>query len=328
MKKFAVWSVIYFFISLFLIFVIKCSKKEKTITIKAAHVTATDHPFHLGLLKFKEIVEQKSENKINVKIYPSTQLGNERDIIEGLQMGTIQISPTANAPLSAWVQELMVFDLPYLFRDRAHAEKVLNGSIGSTFAEKTEKFGIKILAFWTAGTRNIFTKKPIHSIEDLQGLKIRVMENPIHIETFNLFGAQATPMASGEVFTALQQGIIDGAENDPNSFYTFGYWQITKFYSMTQHVYGPAPFMVSKKFYDSLSEDFRTIIQNAAIIARDYQLKTSKEITNESLKRLSENGVEIIYPKLDEFNEAAKKVHEKFKDKIDLSLVKKINAMK
>ena len=139
---------------LFIVFLILlvnygCSNKEKTINIKAAHVTAIDHPFQLGLLKFKEIVEKETNNKINVIIYPSTQLGNERDLIEGMQLGTVQIAPTANAPLSAWVPELMVFDLPYIFRDAEHAEKVLNGPIGKQLAKKTEQFGIKILAFWT-----------------------------------------------------------------------------------------------------------------------------------------------------------------------------------
>jgi len=310
----------------FLIFLMsyECTEKDNIITIKAAHVTAVDHPFQLGLLKFKEIVEKETNNKIQIRIYPSTQLGNERDLIEGMQLGTVQKTPTANAPLSSWVPELMVFDLPYIFRDAEHAKKVLNGPIGKELASKTEQFGIKILAFWTAGTRNIFTKKPINSPADLQGLKIRVMENPIHIETFNLFGAQATPMASGEVFTALQQGVIDGAENDPNSFYTFGYWQITKFYSMTQHVYGPAPFMISKKFFDNLSEEYKIIIQNAAITARDYQLKTAKEITNQSLEKLAERGVIIIYPELDEFKNIAKNIYKNFEDKIDISLIEKI----
>ncbi|MFC1563273.1 TRAP transporter substrate-binding protein [candidate division KSB1 bacterium] len=305
-----------------------CSKKDRIIIIKAAHVTSIDHPFQLGLLKFKEIVEKETNNKINIKIYPSTQLGNERDLIEGMQLGTVQIAPTANAPLSSWVPELMIFDLPYIFRNAEHAEKVLNGAIGKELALKTEQFGIKILAFWTAGTRNIFTKKPINLPIDLQGLKIRVMENPIHIETFNLFGAQATPMASGEVFTALQQGVIDGAENDPNSFYTFGYWQITKFYSMTQHVYGAAPFMISKKFFDNLSEEQKIIIQNAAITARDYQIKTAKDITKQSLKKLAKEGVKIIYPELSEFKKIAQRIYKKFENKIDTSLIKKIEATK
>ena len=170
------------------------------------------------MLKFKNIVETETDNEIQVNIYPSTQLGNERDIIEGLQIGTIQIAPTSNAPLSSWVPELMVFDFPYIFRDNEHAAKVLDGPVGREIASKTEDFGIKILAFWSAGIRSVFTKTPVNTLADLTGLKIRVMENPVHIKTFNAFGAQATPMASGEVFSALQQGVIDGAENDPNSF--------------------------------------------------------------------------------------------------------------
>ena len=313
---------------LFFIFATGCGSDDGTIILKAAHVTATNHPFQLGLLNFKETVERETNNRIKINIYPSTQLGNERDLIEGLQIGTVQIAPTSNAPLSSWVPEVMVFDFPFIFRDSDHAEKVLDGQIGSELASKAEQFGIKILAFWSAGTRSIFTKKPINTLADLKGLKIRVMENPIHIETFNAFGAQATPMASGEVFSALQQGVIDGAENDPNSFYTFGFWQVTKFYSMTQHFYNPAPFMVGKQIYDSLSDEHKRIIQNAALTARDYQRETVKIMTVESLDKLKQEGVAINFPALDEFTINASTVYAKFEDVIDNSLIEKIKAVK
>ncbi len=309
---------------LFFVIGIGCSSNDGTIILKAAHVTAIDHPFQLGLLKFKSIVETETNNEIQVNIYPSTQLGNERDIIEGLQIGTIQIAPTSNAPLSSWVPELMVFDFPYIFRDNEHAAKVLDGPVGQEIALKTEDFGIKILAFWSAGTRSVFTKKPINTIDDLTGLKIRVMENPIHIGTFNAFGAQATPMASGEVFSALQQGVIDGAENDPNSFYTFGFWQLTKFYTLTQHFYNPAPFMVSKLFFDGLSDEHKTIIQNAAVVARDYQRETVKNMTNDSLMKLEQEGVIINRPSLDSFRKISEEVYSDFKEIIDSSLIEKI----
>ena len=157
----------------FLCFIIGigCSSNEGGIILKAAHVTAINHPFQLGLLKFKEIVERETNNKIQVNIYPSGQLGNERDLIEGLQIGTVQIAPTSNAPLSSWVPEIMVFDLPFIFRNSDHAEKVLDGPIGRELAAKSEQFGIKILAFWSAATRSVFTKKPINTVADLEGLK-------------------------------------------------------------------------------------------------------------------------------------------------------------
>ena len=314
----------------FLCFIIGigCSSNEGGIILKAAHVTAINHPFQLGLLKFKEIVERETNNKIQVNIYPSGQLGNERDLIEGLQIGTVQIAPTSNAPLSSWVPEIMVFDLPFIFRNSDHAEKVLDGPIGRELAEKSEQFGIKILAFWSAATRSVFTKKPINTVADLEGLKIRVMENPIHIETFNAFGAQATPMASGEVFSALQQGVIDGAENDPNTFYTFGFWQVTKFYSMTQHFYNPAPFMISKQIFDSLSDEHKRIIQNAALTARDYQRETVRKMTNDSLDKLKQEGIAINYPSLEEFEKSAANVYLKFENVIDISLIEKIKAVK
>ena len=315
-------------VMLYFMICIGCSSNDGRIILKAAHVTTIDHPFQLGLLKFKEIVERETNNGIQVNIYPSGQLGNERDLVEGLQIGTVQITPTSNAPLSSWVPEIMVFDLPFIFRDSDHAEKVLDGPIGRELAAKSEQFGIKILAFWSAGTRSIFTKKPINTLADLKGLKIRVMENPIHIETFNAFGAQATPMASGEVFSALQQGVIDDAENDPNSFYTFGFWQVTKFYSMTQHFYNPAPFMVGKQIYDSLSDEHKRIIQNAALTARDYQRETVKIMTVESLDKLKQEGVAINFPALDEFTINASTVYAKFEDVIDNSLIEKIKAVK
>ena len=315
-------------VMLYFMICIGCSSNDGRIILKAAHVTAIDHPFQLGLLKFKEIVERETNNGIQVNIYPSGQLGNERDLVEGLQIGTVQITPTSNAPLSSWVPEIMVFDLPFIFRDSDHAEKVLDGPIGRELAEKSEQFGIKILAFWSAGTRSVFTKKSVNTITDLEGLKIRVMENPIHIETFNAFGAQATPMASGEVFSALQQGVIDGAENDPNTFYTFGFWQVTKFYSMTQHFYNPAPFMISKQIYDSLSDEYKRIIQNAAISTRDYQRETVRKMTDDSLDKLRQEGVAINYPSLEEFVKSAANVYSKFENVIDISLIDEIKAVK
>ncbi len=315
-----------FVVILFFIIGFGCSSNDGKIILKAAHVTATDHPFQLGLLKFKNIVETETDNEIQVNIYPSTQLGNERDIIEGLQIGTIQIAPTSNAPLSSWVPELMVFDFPYIFRDNEHAAKVLDGPVGREIASKTEDFGIKILAFWSAGIRSVFTKTPVNTLADLTGLKIRVMENPVHIKTFNAFGAQATPMASGEVFSALQQGVIDGAENDPNSFYTFGFWQLTKFYTLTQHFYNPAPFMVSKLFFDGLSDEHKIIIQNAAVTARDYQREIVKNMTNDSLMKLEDEGVIINHPSLDSFKMKSEEVYADFKEIIDSSFIEKVRS--
>jgi len=188
--------------------------QEKPLSLKLGHAVAPVHPYHLGAVKFSELVAQRTGGKVKIDVYPSTQLGNERDMVEGLQLGTIDLVVTSTGPVGGFVPKMFVVDLPFLFRDRDHAYKVLDGPIGRDLLSALSAKSIRGLAFWENGFRQITNNlRPIEKPTDLKGVKIRTMENKVHLAAFRAFGASPTPMAWSEVYTALQQRTIDGQEN-------------------------------------------------------------------------------------------------------------------
>jgi len=187
---------------------------NETITIRVGHVLAPTHPYTLGLEKFSELVAEKTDNKVKVEVFHSSQLGNERDMVEGLQLGTLEMALVSTAPLSSFTDDFLVFDLPFMFKDTENARKVVDSEIGQNLLDSLKSQKILGLAYWENGFRNVTNnKKPIKTPDDLKGMKIRTMESPVQMESFNALGASATPMAFGELFTALQQNTIDGQEN-------------------------------------------------------------------------------------------------------------------
>ena len=176
-----------------------------------AHTTTEDHPYTLGMVRYAQLVRERTGGRVAIQIHHSRQLGDERQVVEGLQLGTIHLTVTSTGPLGGFIPEMNVLDLPFLFRDASHAYKVLDGEIGRGLLDKFDVIGIKGLAFWENGFRHLTTsKKAVERPGDLKGLKIRVMENRVHQAAFRQLGADATPMAWGEVFTSLQQGLLDG----------------------------------------------------------------------------------------------------------------------
>ena len=184
----------------------------QTINLKAAHSAAVDEPYQVGLADFAKRVSAASGGKINVAIFANNQLGNERELIEGLPLGLVDIACPANAVLTNFIPDLVTLDLPFLFRDQAHLERTLNGPVIDVISEAAGKRGYRVLGLYTAGVRHIMTKKAINSLADLKGLKIRTMQNPAHVEAFKALGANPTPLAYGELYGALQSGVVDGAE--------------------------------------------------------------------------------------------------------------------
>ncbi len=200
-----------------------------TIILKAGHSANPDEPYHVGLLEFARIVAEKTNGQVEVQIFPNNQLGNEKEMIEGLLLGTLDITVPSNGVVTNFVPELGIFDLPFLFRDRPHMYKVMDGPVGQELNGAMQKKGFRLLGFYEAGIRHIMTKKPINSFEDLQGLKIRTMQVPAHVASFNAFGANATPLAYGELYGALQTGVVDGAEAANTNYNS------KKFYEVAPH---------------------------------------------------------------------------------------------
>ncbi len=207
-----------------------------------AHTTPAEHPYTARWSATPSWWRSAPRAASTIKVHHSRQLGDERQVVEGLQLGTIHLTVVSTGPLGGFVPEMNVVDLPFLFRDTEHAYKVLDGEIGQSLLKKFDAVGIKGLAYWENGFRQITTtKKPVQQPGDMKGLKIRVMENKIHQAAFRQVGADATPMAWGEVFTSLQQGLLDAQENPTPIVWAFKLYEVQKYLSLTNHVYSPAP---------------------------------------------------------------------------------------
>jgi tripartite ATP-independent transporter DctP family solute receptor len=291
-----------------------------------AHTTTPEHPYTLGMVRYAQLVRERTQGRVAIQIHHSRQLGDERQVVEGLQLGTVHLTVTSTGPLGGFVPEMNALDLPFLFRDAAHAYKVLDGEIGRELLAKFEAVGIKGLAFWENGFRHITTgKKLIERPADLKGLKIRVMENRVHQAAFRQLGADATPMAWGEVFTSLQQGLLDAQENPIPIVSTFKLYEVQKYLSLTGHVYSPAPVLMSKKTWDRMPPDLQKILLDTAMEVAKVQRQLNRGQEEKQLGELRAKGMTVIeHPDRAAFREAMKPVFEQFQGQFAKGLVQRI----
>ena len=245
---------------------------KKVLTL--GHVVMPETTLNQAALKFKEIVEKESGGSIVVEVHPAAALGSNREVIEGLQSGTIALTAPSIAPVSQFTDATALFDLPFLFSTQDYAQKIMQGEIGKAILADLDSAGLKGLCYWTQGYRHVTnSRNPIIKVADLKGLKVRTMQNPAHIDLFNTMGASATPMAFSEVFTALQQKTIDGQENPYENIKLSGFAEVQQYICETGHIYDPIVLMISKAVWDTLTADEQKIVQKAAEEARDYQLE-------------------------------------------------------
>jgi tripartite ATP-independent transporter DctP family solute receptor len=291
-----------------------------------AHTTTQDHPYTLGMVRYAQLVRERTQGRGSIQIHHSRQLGDERQVVEGLQLGTVQLTVTSTGPLGGFVPDVNVLDLPFLFRDAAHAYKVLDGDIGRDLLGKFETVGIKGLAFWENGFRHVTTsKKPVERPADLKGLKIRVMENRVHQAAFRQLGADATPMAWGEVFTSLQQGLLDAQENPIPIVSTFKLYEVQKYLALTAHVYSPAPVLLSKKSWDRMPPDIQKLLLDTAIEVARVQRQLNRTQEQKQIGELKTKGMIIIEePDRAAFREAMKPVFEQYQGQFGKELVQRI----
>jgi tripartite ATP-independent transporter DctP family solute receptor len=295
------------------------------IVLKAAHVLSNTSHYHKGMEKLAELVKAKTNGQVEIQIYPNSILGSERDLIEGLQLGTVDIALVSTAPIGQFSPKMMLFDLPFIFRDSNHAWTVADGPIGDELFADLNKKGIMGLAYWENGFRHVFTKsKEIKTPEDFKGQKIRVMENPIHIATFKALDAIPSPLAWGELFTALQQGTVDGAENSLSVIYTSRFQEVCKNIALTGHFYGIAPLLMSKISYDKLSDEQKKAIKEAALEARDFQRQVAMEMEKDIISKLESEGVKVTEVDRSAFQEKCKKVYKEFESQIPAELINKV----
>lgn len=283
-------------------------------TIRLAHALSTTHPVHLGMERMAQLVDKKSDGKLEVKIFPSQQLGSERETLELLQIGSIDMTKVSSAALENFVPELRVYSLPYLFKDEKHILNVLDGEIGRELLLAGENYWLRGLTYYAAGQRSFYTKnQPIESPDDLHGLKIRVMESQMAVSMVSQLGGSPTPISWGELYTALQQGVVDGAENNPPSFLTSRHYEVAKYYSLDEHTMLPDLLLMSTIRWNKLNEQEQQWVQEAADSSAVYQRQIWAEAEQEALETVQDAGVEIIYPDKQAFMDMTAPIYESYK---------------
>lgn len=299
-------------------------------TIRWGHLNNTDHPVSKGVQKFAEIVAAKSGGKIKVREYPANQLGSEMQQQSALRAGTQEMQSPATTSLVGIVKDYGLIDFPFIVSTPQQADALLDGPVGAALLAKLPEKGLVGLAYWDLGFRNVTnSRRPITKGEDLDGIKIRVIPNPVYLETFKAFNANPVPMSFTELYSALETRTVDGQENPFSVILSNKFYEVQKYLSVTNHTYSTNIILVSRKFWDGLSADEQKLLQDAAIEARDYQRKISREQAKAAIDELKAKGMEIneIAPAaLDRMRAKTKPIAEKFSADYDPALVKLFNS--
>lgn len=266
----------------------------KEHTIKFAHQNPKGHPIVMGMEKFAEIVAAKSGGKIKVNLFPGGVLGGDAPNVSGLQGGTIEMVVLNSGIMASQVKEFAIYDFPFLFANAKEADAVVDGPFGKKLHDKLQEKGIVGLAYWELGFRNMTnSKRAINKVEDLAGLKIRVIPNPINLDWVKALDANPTPMAFPEVYAALESKALDGQENPLNTILANKFPEVQKHLTLTNHVYNPQSVIVSKKFWDTLTNDEKKLLGDAAVEAGKYQRQTARDAAGATLEALKKAGMQV-----------------------------------
>lgn len=314
-----------------LFFTLSCQVEEDQKSIKLAHSLGVNHPVHEAMLFMADRLEENSSGKLKLEIYPSSQLGSERQCLELLQIGSLGMTKVSAAVMENFSPRMKVFGYPYLFRNNAHRFNVYDGKIGKQLLLDGEKYWLRGLTYFDAGNRSFYTKNTtVNKPEDLEGLKIRVMQSPTAINLVKSFGAAPTPISWGELYTSLQQGVVDGAENNLPSFYSSKHYEVCKHFSMNEHSSIPDILVISTLIWEDLSMQEKKWLEDAVDAATQYQRKLWRESEEEALEAITKAGVEITYPDKELFKEESKTMLQSLKkDNSDLyQVVEQIQQVK
>ncbi|MFY0543898.1 TRAP transporter substrate-binding protein [Brevibacillus sp. H7] len=297
---------------------------QEPVKLKLGHIAGENDAWHKGALKFAELVKQKTNGSVEVEVFPSSTLGNDRDLIEGMQMGSVDFALVAGV-LSNFYEPYSILELPYLFRDKEHLEKVLYGPVGDELkAELLENAKLRGLQFWMRGPRELTANKKVEKLEDLKGIKIRVPEIPASIAAWKAMGATPTPMAFGEVYSSLQTGVIDAQENPRALIDSAKLNEVQKYLMKTDHVFGYVLLTMSDLTYNKLTPEQQKAVEEAAKEATEYENKLVFELEDQLLKKLKDSGMEFVELDTKPFVEAVQPVHKEFAEKYGKELYEKI----
>jgi len=302
--------VLSFFLSSF-----ACRSDGKVKVLKLGHGLDPSHPVHMAMEFLARRVAEKSRGRMRIDVYPSEQLGSERECLELLQIGSLAMTKVSCSVIEGFVPEMSVLSLPYLFRDEAHRFRVLEGEIGRELLLAGERYWLRGLCYYDAGSRSFYTvSRPILQPGDLAGLKIRTQESPTSMKMVQALGGSATPIAWGELYSALQQGVVDGAENNPPSFHLSRHYEVCKFYSLDEHTGVPDVLVISTQVWEDLPPEFQRMLQEAADESEKHQKKLWKEATERALEEVQEAGVKIYHPEKSAFIEKVEGIYEDYQN--------------
>lgn len=298
---------------------------DKKIVIKFGHGSAEKNARHVAALKFKELVEQKSNGQMEVQVFPSEQLGSESAMLQSVQANTLQMTAGATGIYAKNHKPIGIVELPYVFDSFDQAWKVLDGPLGKELSDPLIDKGIRVLAYWENGFRQVTNNvKPIEKPSDLEGMKIRTPEIPLSLSLFKALGANPTPMAFGELFTALEQHIVDGQENPLTNIYNSKFYEVQKYVSLTGHQYMPLPLSISEKFWQTLTPEQQKIIEESAREAGQLHRNLVKEDDQKLKTELEKNGMKVNEVDKQLFKDAVKPVYKEFEEVYGKELMDKL----
>lgn len=291
-----------------------CGKdnKNRTKIWNVASIQTADHPQTLAVKKMGEIFNQLTNGRYSFEVYPNELLGPQRETLEQVQYGIIEMAVIGNPNISSFEDSFLTFEIPFLFKDMQHQQRFFNNSpLVKELYESLEKYNFKIATYFTAGTRNMYASKPIRNLKDLKGMKIRTAESDTYAKMMRALGGAATPMSFGEVFTAIQSGVVDGAENNEASYNNSKHYEIAPYYSMTNHLIVPDYLIVGKKAYEGLSEEDKKAFNEAARQAAEYEFNLWQEDANRCLSEVKEGGATVVEDvNKEELRQACSTLHE------------------
>ncbi len=307
-----------------------CAPDDGIVVYRLGHGLNTQHPVHRGMEKLAEEVEARTNGEVRIRIFPNEQLGTERQSLELVQQGSLAMTKVSSAVMESFQDEYRVFGLPFLFDDGEHMWEALGGEIGREILESGRAAGLLGLCYYDAGARSFYTReRPIRSPEDLEGLRIRVQQSPMSIEMVRALGASPTPVPWGELYSSLQQGVVDGAENNPPSYHTANHYRVAPYFSLNEHLRLPDVLVIRPGLYDGLSEEHRAAFREAIEVSVAYQRELWKEAEEEALRVAREAGVEIVeFDDLGPFRERVHGIREGFEGTPVGELADRIRALR
>jgi len=310
------------------VLITSCGTSDEKIKLTLGHTHNTRHVVHTALEYMAEQLTYHSQGKMELVIYPGAMLGSEREMIELLQIGGLSMTKVSASPLEGFVPEMALFGIPYLMKSREHFWQVLDGPIGKEMLNKTKVARLKGMAYFDAGSRSFYsTDGPILSPDDLTGKKIRVLNSPTSMATAQALGAAATPIAWGELYAALQQGVVDGAENNPPSYYISRHYEIAPYYSLDEHTFVPDVIIASLPVWESLSKQQKTWLSLAMSDAVVFQKQLWQKASDKALAAVKEAGVEVFYPDKTKFQDKVAEFHKTFANSPVAEHIKIIKSM-